>query len=737
LKIPDKAAHRIPVGAIETLRGTPHPFGADVKRSGINFAVFSKNASEVSLVFFDTDEGPPVLEIPLRQCENKTGDVWHVFVQGVNPGVRYGWRIGGEQNHIHRFNKDAVLIDPYSIALSGGGRWGPVDCPENVAGGVVKHDSREDAKNVKDDQALFAAFAPSRETRDAGGGIPGCFKIRRSMAVEDTFDWGHDRQLKIPLSESIIYEMHVRGFTRHVSSGIKHPGTYAGVIEKIPYLRELGVTAVELLPVNEFEEADSDRINPVTGRRLLNYWGYQTINFFTPKASYAAAGSDGENVLEFKKMVKALHEAGIEVILDVVFNHTAEGNEMGPSLSFRGIDNSIYYIIDPVTGNYHNYSGCGNTFNCNHPVVRGLIVDCLRYWVMEMHVDGFRFDLASILGRGRDGSVLSNPPLLERIAADPVLADTKLIAEAWDAAGLYQVGTFPNWGRWAEWNGRFRDDIRRFVRGEDDVAGDLARRLSGSPDLYQGGGRAPYHSINFVTCHDGFTLRDLVSYNEKHNEENGEDNRDGTNDNRSWNCGVEGPTDFWDVNTLRLRQMKNVTALLFVSQGVPMMLAGDEFGKTQRGNNNAYCQDNEISWLDWDLKKTYPDLFRFFRLMIKFRKKHAAFKRESFQEDTQEHNMSWHGVEVGRPDWSSHSRAVALLINGSNDAADIYIMANSFWEELRFQLPEAMHGRKWFRFVDTMLGSPHDISELNDESYIYNQSAYTAGPRSVVILVGK
>jgi glycogen operon protein len=693
-----------PIGNIETLRGTPHPFGADVKRSGINFAVFSKNAAEVSLVLFDTDEGPPFMEIPLRPCENKTGDVWHVLVKGVNPGVRYGWRMDGEHSNIHRFNKDSVLIDPYSIALSGGQRWG-------AEGGC-----------------------------DAGGGAAstqtGTFKIRRSMVVEDTFDWGHDRQLKIPLSESIIYEMHVRGFTRHGSSLVKHPGTYAGVIEKIPYLRELGVTALELLPVNEFEESDSDRVNPVTGQRLLNYWGYQTINFFTPKASYAAAGGDGENLREFKTMVKALHEAGIEVILDVVFNHTAEGNERGPSLSFRGIDNCVYYILEPVTGDYHNYSGCGNTFNCNHPVVRGLIVDCLRYWVMEMHIDGFRFDLASILGRGRDGSVLANPPLLERIAADPVLADTKLIAEAWDAAGLYQVGTFPNWGRWAEWNGRFRDDIRSFVRG-DGAAGALAKRLSGSPDLYKGGGRAPYHSINFVTCHDGFSLRDLVSYNEKHNEENGEDNRDGTNDNQSWNCGVEGSTDFWDVNTMRLRQMKNFTALLFVSQGVPMILAGDEFGKTQRGNNNAYCQDNEISWLDWDLKKTYPDLFRFFRLMIKFRKKHAAFKSESFQEDTHEHRMTWHGVEVGRPDWSEHSRAVALLINGSDDASDIYIIANSFWEELKFQLPEAMHGRKWFRFVDTMLGSPHDIAEPNDESYIYDQSAYTAGPRSVVILVSK
>ena len=469
---------------------------------------------------------------------------------------------------------------------------------------------------------------------------------RNAVVVDNDFDWGDDQPLNLPLVDSIIYEAHVRSFTVHSSSGVAHPGTYAGLIEKIPYLKQLGVTAVELLPVNEFEEGDTDRVNPFTGERLLNLWGYQPTAFYAPNTAYSSNRADGEQVREFKQLVRALHQAGIEVILDMVFNHTAEGDENGPTWSFRGIDNSTYYILDPDTGKYVNFSGCGNTVNCNNPVVRDFIVDCLRYWVLEMHVDGFRFDLASILGRGMDGRVLKNPPLLESLAYDPVLANSKLIAEAWDAAGLYQVGTLPSWGRWAEWNGIYRDDVRKFVKGDAGMTSALATRLLGSPDLYETSAREPYHSINFVTCHDGFTLNDLVSYNEKHNLANGENNTDGTDANYSWNCGVEGPTDDPAINQLRARQRKNFAAILLCSHGVPMFLEGDEIGRTQQGNNNAYCQDNEVSWLDWRMMASHADLLRFFRLMIAFRKRCPLLRRDSFQFHGEGgFHITWHGVK--------------------------------------------------------------------------------------------
>ncbi len=514
----------------------------------------------MNLVLFKPGDPDPVADLPFDPAVNRTGDVWHMLVEGLAPGFEYGFRMDradNEKPEIHRFDRRLVLFDPYARALSGPSLW----------------------------------QGAQREAARLGNW--------RGLLVEAEFDWGQDRPLNRHLADSVIYEVHVRGFTRDPSSGVADPGTFPGLVEKIPYLQQLGITAVELLPVTEFDEADNYRKNPLTGEKLHNFWGYHPLAWFAPKAAYAAGRGAGCQVREFKQMVKALHEAGIEVILDMVFNHTGEGNEQGRTLSFRGIDNSVYYLINETTGEYANYSGCGNTVNCNHPVVRDLIIDCLCYWVTEMHVDGFRFDLASILGRGSDGEVLANPPLLERIAGHPILADTKLIAEAWDAAGLYQVGTFPNFGRWAEWNGKFRDDIRRFVRGDRNMVATLATRLAGSSDLYQSGGRAPFHSINFVTSHDGFTLADLVSYAEKHNEANGEYNCDGDNTNHSANYGVEGDTADPAVPALRDRQVRNFAALLLLAHGVPMIRAGDEMGRSQGGNNNTWCQDNAISWIDW------------------------------------------------------------------------------------------------------------------------------------------
>jgi glycogen operon protein len=681
-------------------RGHPLPLGATVRRDGINFAVFSRHATSVSLAVFLPGDGEPVFELPLEPRFNRTGDIWHVFIRGLDPGVEYAYRADRVPNlepRIHRFDARRRLIDPYGKAVAGFETWGQ---------GATERGS----------------------TR---------LQRMRSRVLDEEYDWGPEHPLNVPLADSIIYEMHVRGFTRHASSGVAHPGTFQGVVEKIPYLKELGVTAVELMPVTEFDESDHTGVNPFTGERLVNFWGYQPVSFFAAKASYAPARGNGGPLAEFKAMVGALHEAGIEVILDMVFNHTGEGDERGPTFCFRGLSNTTYYLLGPE-GRYLNYSGCGNTMNCNHPVVRGLILECLQYWVTEMHVDGFRFDLASILGRGRDGSVLANPPLLERIAADPVLAHTKLIAEAWDAAGLYQVGSFPSWGRWAEWNGRFRDEVRRFVKGDPGMAPLLATRLAGSPDLYRGSGRAPYHSINFVTSHDGFTLADLVAYNRKHNEMNGEGNADGSDHNDSWNCGEEGETPSPGVLALRRRQVKNFVALLFVSQGVPMVLAGDELGRTQRGNNNAYCQDNEVSWIDWGLRERNADLFRFFRLMIAFRKSHAALRRRTFFEDegSVPKPVTWHGRRLGLPDWSQESRWLAMHLHGLDGDDDIFLAANAHWEGQAFELPRLPGGRRWRLFVDTSLPPPRDIADRGSEPLV-GAGSYPAGPRSVVILIGR
>jgi isoamylase len=689
---------RLVPGELRVRRGHPLPYGAGARRDGVNFSVFSRHATAVTLVLFLPEEKEPALELPLDPRYNKTGDVWHVFVEGIDPGVEYGFRAECEPNPdpaFLRFDRSKVLIDPCGRAVAGLEIWGEV------------------------------AAAKGRLER------------MRSRVEDEEFDWGHEHPLNVPLADSVIYELHVRGFTRHPSSGAEHPGTFRGLVAKIPYLSELGVTAVELMPVAEFEEGDNTRRNPRTGEPLRNFWGYQPVSFFAPKASYAADGAPGESVREFKAMVKALHEAGIEVILDIVFNHTGEGDERGATFCWRGLDNPTYYMLEPKTGKYLNYSGCGNTLNCNHPVVRFQILAALRYWVTEMHVDGFRFDLASILGRGQRGEVLPNPPLLEAIAADPVMAHVKLIAEAWDAAGLYQVGSFPSWGRWAEWNGRFRDEVRRFVKSDPGLVRLLATRLAGSPDLYRGTSRAPWHSINFVTSHDGFTLRDLVSYDHKHNEENGEGGADGSPDNLSWNCGEEGESGSLEVRALRQRQQRNFLGLLFLSQGVPMLLAGDEVSRTQRGNNNAYCQDNEISWLDWSLRETNAALFRFTQRLIRFRKAHPSLRRRTFFEDDQRKSVAWHGPKLGQPDWSEESRTVGMQLTGADGDEPIYVFANAHWEPRTLELPRLGAGRAWRRFVDTSKAPGEDALEPGREAPLPPGRTYAAGPRSLVVLVGR
>ncbi|MBW2108501.1 MAG: glycogen-debranching protein, partial [Deltaproteobacteria bacterium] len=564
------------IAGLKTAPGSPLPLGATVTEAGINFSVFSRHATGMTLVLFEKGKSAPFAEFALDPHVNRTGDIWHVRVTGTGAGLGYGFRADGpfDPKGGYRFKPDAVLLDPYARAVEGGQVWG-----------------REPA-------LPWRAYLPA-----------------------DEFDWEGDRPLKIPMKDTIIYELHVRGYTQHDSSGVAHPGTYEGLVEKIPYIKSLGVTAVELLPLFEFNEMENKLTNPRTGKRLKNFWGYSTLAYFAPKASYASNPQGGNAITAFRAMVKAFHRAGLEVILDVVFNHTAESDAKGPTISFRGLDNSVYYCLDQETGDYLNITGCGNTVNCNHPVVREFIIACLRYWVTEMHVDGFRFDLAMVLGRNEKGQWLDEPSLVHAIEQDPVLADTKIIAEPWDAAG-YRLGGFP--GRWAEWNGFFRDDVRRFIRGDAGMVPALATRIAGSSDLFQGNGRCPWNSINYITCHDGFTLYDLVSYEDKHNEENGEENRDGPSANYSANCGAEGLTDDQEINALRLRRIRTLVTILMVSQGVPMILAGDEFGRTQRGNNNAYCQDNALSWIDWGLAQAHEGLVRFFRKIIALRNRHPA-----------------------------------------------------------------------------------------------------------------
>jgi glycogen operon protein len=675
--------------------GQPLPFGATPVPGGVNFSVYSNHATAMTLVLFTRGVPEPMVEIPFPESF-RIGGVYAMTVFGIDAEtIEYGYRAAGPFDPAagHRFDPRQILADPYAKLLGGREVWGA----EHAAGQY------------------------------------------RSRVAYDDFDWEDDRPLHIPPEDLIIYELHVRGFTRDPSSGVSVPGTAAGLVEKIPYLHELGVNCVELMPVFEFDERDSPLTDPTTGQPLYNYWGYSPVGYFAPKASYAATGSHGMQIDEFKSLIKHLHLAGIEVILDVVFNHTGEGNEAGPTISFRGLDNSTYYMLTPE-GYYYNFSGAGNTLNCNHPVVRGFVLDCLRYWVAEFHVDGFRFDLAAILGRAPDGSLLPNPPLLESLANDPVLRDCKLIAEAWDAAGLYQVGGFPDYCRWAEWNGRYRDTIRRFIKGDLGTAGELATRLAGSADLY--GRRGPNASINFVTAHDGFTLRDLVSYNDKHNVANGEDGRDGDNANNSWNCGYEGPTDDPEVLARRDRQVRNALLLLLTSHGIPMLLAGDEVGRTQHGNNNAYCHDSPLSWFDWHLVRDNADLLRFVRNAIAFRRTHRALRPGRYdsghQGDSPFPAVSWHGVHAWTPDWAPHSRLVAAMLYADDDGRPdcVYVAANAYWEGQTLELPTLPNGMAWHLFADTGEPPPGDAHEPGREPPLPDQTHVRIGPRTVLVLVG-
>ncbi len=732
--------------------GSTSPLGATVTARGVNFCLFSKHAKGVELLLFDApNTSQPSQVIPLDPQRNRTFYYWHIFVQGLKEGQVYGYRVYGphEPDKGHRFDGSKVLLDPYAKAIAG----------------YENYDRR-------------AAMTSGDN----------CAKALRGVVVDSSsYDWEGDEPLRTPYAASIIYELHVGGFTRNPNSGLPDgkQGTYAGLIEKIPYLQELGITAVELLPVHFFDPEDA---RP----GLTNYWGYSTIGFFAPHQGYSSTPDPLGAVNEFRDMVKALHQAGIEVILDVVFNHTAEGNENGPTFCFRGIDNETYYILEEDKTYYSNYSGCGNSVKANHPVVGKLILDSLRYWVSEMHVDGFRFDLASVLVRDTkgiplSGSEMATANIIWAIESDPILAGTKLIAEAWDAAGLYSVGKFVELADWfAEWNGPFRDDVRRFVRGDRGTVPNLASRLLGSPDIYHREDKDINRSINFVTCHDGFTLNDLVSYNEKHNEANGEDSRDGTNENFSWNCGIEGETDDQDIIDLRRRQIKNFLSILFFSQGTPMMLMGDPVLRTQRGNNNAYCQNNELSWFDWTGEASHADETHFLRGIIRFTQSLALFQEErvlpvlSFElprlpvDPHHDHRhgdghggdraskppplppvdeaalrkhylratknlprpcIAWHGVKLFRPDWSYHSHSLAATLYHPLADEVLHLLFNAYWEPLPFELPPLNDGLRWHRIVDTFLPTPEDFCDPDHASM--TGSHYGVQARSAVVLMAK
>lgn len=700
--------------------------GASVVKEGVNFAIFSRHATAVTLILFESAAADsPCVEIPLDKKGNKTGDIWHCLVLGLKAGACYLYRVDGlyQPEQGLRFNPHKAIIDPYAKALTRLEKWDLQKC------------TGFDLNSPKGD----LSFSKEENLRH----LPRC------IVIDDSdFDWQGDTPLNYPLRFSVLYETHVKGLTAHPESGVKHPGTYLGVIEKIPYFKELGITSLELLPIHEFNEYELTRINPRTGKILTNYWGYSTAAFFAPKESYAADHSPGGQVRDFKLMVRELHKAGIEVILDIVFNHTAEGNEQGPTFSFRGLDNPIYYTLSENKRYYQNYSGCGNTVNCNHPVVRTFIMHCLRYWVVEMHVDGFRFDLGSILGRDQQGRLMESPPMLERIAEDPILSSTKIIAEAWDAGGAYQVGWFPG-GRWAEWNDRYRDNVRRYWRGDPKETRYLATRLSGSSDLYLRDGRKPFHSINFVTSHDGFTLKDMVTYNHKHNEENGEQNRDGSDNNNSYNYGFEGPTIDPVLEGIRKRQIKNFMATLMISLGTPMILGGDEIGRTQNGNNNAYCQDNEISWFDWSLLETNKELFRFAKEMIAFRLRHPGFMRPEFYTGHEgaynaTPDINWYTEKGLTPDWDKIGYTLALQVNGrqadvtrDKDVCDFYIMFNAGLDVVNFSIPAPAGRRNWFRAVDTSLNSPMDILTAGKEEALAVPNRYKLKARSMAILISK
>ena len=707
-----------------TSPGKPFPLGAELSDGGANFAVFSRNGTRVILNLYDNpDATDPYAFVELDPKKNRTGDIWHVFVPGVKAGTLYLYQVDGpfEPSQGHRYNVKQLLFDPYAKALT----------PVSVFGNLPPtYKTPLDKTDVE--------LAESRHL----------YRFPKCVVIDDAaFDWEGDTPINRPLSRSIIYEVHTKGFTAGKGSGVRNPGTYDGFREKIPYLQALGITAVELLPVYEFDEYENTNVNPRTGERMKNYWGYSTIAFFAPKAGYAADKSPGGCVREFKELVKALHRAGIEVILDVVFNHTAEGNEHGITLNLRGFENSIYYMLVGNHNEYYmNFSGCGNTMNCNHPIVRRFITDCLRYWVINYHIDGFRFDLASILSRSQEGALLDFPPLTNEISEDPILSRTKIIAEPWDAGGAYQVGRFPG-GRWAEWNDRFRDDIRRFWRGDEFASSGAATRLSGSSDIYASSGRKPGHSINYVTCHDGFTMNDLVSYNHKHNEENGEDNRDGTDSNWSYNHGYEGATANPAIEKRRNKQMRNFLLTELIAQGTPMILGGDEFRRGQQGNNNAYCQDNDTSWFDWTLIPLNEKILTFTKRAIALRKRHAVFRRETFfrgQHAGDVPDIQWYNPDGSNPDWKEISRFLAFRLcgryakndDGSEDN-DFYIAANTDRRDIMVTVPSALGGKKWYLVADTSIDGPDAITEEGKEELLRGQEHYVIPAGSLIILIAK
>ena len=680
-------------------QGRSFPLGARVYPGGVNFCVFSKHSKRIDLLLFDgAADSRPARVICLDPRKNRTAHYWHVFVPGVAPGQIYAYRADGrfDPEQGLRFDADKILLDPYGKSIA-----------------VPQQYSREAARRPGDNTAA----------------------AMKSVVVNPrAYDWEGDLPLRTPFSESVIYEMHVRGFTRHPSSGMSPDkrGTYAGLVEKIPYLLDLGVTAVELLPVFAFDEQDA----PLG---LTNYWGYSPVSFFALHPGYSSRKDPLGCLDEFRDMVKALHRAGIEVILDVVYNHTAEGSHDGPTFCYRGLANSTYYILQEKKFLYADYTGCGNTVNANESVVRRMILDSLRYWVREMHVDGFRFDLASVLSRDERGLPMKNPPIIWDIQSDPILANIKLIAEAWDAAGLYQVGSFAG-DAWKEWNGKFRDDIRAFARGDNTLARTAAYRLMGSPDVYQSGEREPEQSINFITCHDGFTLNDLVSYGVKHNEANREGNRDGFDFNLSWNCGVEGPTSEPAIERLRNRQVKNFLTMTLLSIGTPMLLMGDEARRTQLGNNNAYCQDNEISWFDWDLLRKHAGIHRFFKMLISYRLSRdlpAEHSNLTLIELLRQQQVQYHGVELHHPDWGDQSHSLAFSAFTPGGGVMLYCAINAWSAPLSFEIPPANGTRHpWRRWIDTYLDSPQDINEWPDAPVLPG-STYLVQPRSVVALVAE
>ncbi|MEH0153991.1 glycogen debranching protein GlgX [Limibacter armeniacum] len=681
--------------------GNSFPLGASVSEKGTNFCVFTKNATKVELLLFDDKDAPlPSQVIALDPKVNKTFYYWHVFIEGIGHGQVYAYRVYGDYKPEEGmyFDGTKVLLDPYAKSVYMGSNY-----------------------NRK------AAMRPGDN----------CVHAPRGIVIEDHYDWEEDLPLCRPFSETVIYEMHVGGFTKHESSGVSKEkrGTYSGLVEKIPYLKELGVTAVELLPVHQFDIYDAP-----AGK--INYWGYSTIGFFAPHCGYATNTDDPTAVVrEFKDMVKALHRAGIEVILDVVYNHSAEGPAEGPTLSFRGFENEAYYMLDREDNYaYRNYTGCGNTVNANHSIVRRLIMDSLRYWVSEMHVDGFRFDLASVLSRAEDGTPLDNPPILWEIESDPVLAGTKMIAEAWDAGGLYQVGSFIG-DKWSEWNGMFRDIMRKFIKSDGGMLGAFKDSVEGSRNVYyHKDGWDPNRSINFITCHDGFTMNDLVSYNSKHNLANGENNQDGSNDNQSWNCGVEGPSFNHDVELLRKKQIKNYFVMLLLAQGTPMLLMGDEVRRSQQGNNNAYCQDNHISWFNWKDVERNNDTFTFVKKLIKFNLSHKLFQKQEFWNSklrAKKSIISWHGVtDVDEPDFLDESRAISFMLTDPEEKEQLYVMVNAFWEPLMFELPEPSiqtERIKYGKVIDTSASHPYDIVE-EDQAKIIEEDRIILAPRSIIVL---